>query len=430
MNRAAIVRGIQLIVAITLATFAYLLYDSIVEKKASLGAGLADIHPGWLVLAAVLALQEGLIGGLRAWVLGRVLFPALKLRTAIMSEFVLMFCSGVTPGQTAGPPTQAAVLAHAGMGVANAATTEFVIAACTILFFLTSAVGIFALKAADLFTVAGGAGISVLLGFAVVVYCTSLICLVLGAAYPGILKAMLRLVSRLFAPIWRALLRLAQRSTRLRARAEAALATPGAYTEKLAAGIDDCHEGFAVYIRRGKAAFGLAMLLTVGFFWVRYSVAYLILLGLGLSTVPSSFVTIGPPLFQIILVQSLLNFALYLSPTPGASGVAEAGSNVFMAAWVKGPDELPYLVLWRVLTLFLCMFVGGLYVFRFLGTDVLEKQVKEAEAAKRALEEARHLGTAAAAAPPTLIPDEPSPSAVSAAASEADVTPRLSRESS
>ena len=35
------------------------------------------------------------------------------------------------------------------------------------------------------------------------------------------------------------------------------------------------------------------------------------------------------------------------------------------------------------------MFVGGIYVFRYLGTDVLEKRVKEAEAAKRALEEAR-----------------------------------------
>ena len=35
------------------------------------------------------------------------------------------------------------------------------------------------------------------------------------------------------------------------------------------------------------------------------------------------------------------------------------------------------------------MFVGGLYVFRYLGTDVLEKRVNETEAAKQALEEAR-----------------------------------------
>ena len=38
--------------------------------------------------------------------------------------------------------------------------------------------------------------------------------------------------------------------------------------------------------------------------------------------------------------------------------------------------------LWRLLALFLCMFVGGIYVFRYLGTDVLEKRVKEADAEK------------------------------------------------
>lgn len=395
MNRAALVRGIQLIVAITLATFGYLLYDAIREQRASLSAGFANVNPAWLLFAAVLALQEGVIGGVRAWVLGRVLFPALSIRTAITSEFVLMFCSGVTPGQTAGPPTQAAVLAHGGMGVVNAATTEFVIAACTILFFLSSAVVIFALRAAGLFVVEGGPGINVLLAFTIGVYCFCLLCLILGAASPSVLKGMLRLVSRVLAPLFRGLLRLALRVKRLRPWAEERLRTRGVYTEKLAAGIDDCHEGFSVYVRRGKAAFGLAMLLTVAFFWVRFATAYFILLGLGIPTTPSSFVTIGPPIFQIILVQSLLNFALYLSPTPGASGVAEAGSTALMAPWVRGVYELPYLVLWRVLTLFLCMFVGGLYVFRYLGTDVLEKQVKEAEQAKKALEEARLVGGAA-----------------------------------
>ena len=88
---------------------------------------------------------------------------------------------------------------------------------------------------------------------------------------------------------------------------------------------------------------------------------------------------------QVVLIQALLNFALYLSPTPGASGVAEAGSTALMSPWVKGPYELPYLVLWRVLALFLCMFVGGIYVFRYLGTDVLEKRIKENEAEKERL---------------------------------------------
>ena len=38
--------------------------------------------------------------------------------------------------------------------------------------------------------------------------------------------------------------------------------------------------------------------------------------------------------------------------------------------------------------LFLCMFVGGIYVFRYLGTDVLEQRTKDIEAEKRALKAA------------------------------------------
>ena len=76
-----------------------------------------------------------------------------------------------------------------------------------------------------------------------------------------------------------------------------------------------------------------------------------------------------------------------MSPTPGASGVAELGSGSLMKPWVSGAYELPYLILWRILALFLCMFVGGIYVFRYLGTDVLEQRVKDAEAERRARED-------------------------------------------
>ena len=98
MNRAALIRGIQLIIVLTLGTFAFLLWRAVVVKQADLAQGLSDLQPGWLVLAVVLALQEGVCGGLRIWFLGRVLYPALRLRTAIVSEFVLMFTAGVTPG--------------------------------------------------------------------------------------------------------------------------------------------------------------------------------------------------------------------------------------------------------------------------------------------------------------------------------------------
>lgn len=387
MNRATIVRGIQLIVAITLATFAFLLYRGIQSQQADLAAGLAHVRPLWLVVAAALALQEGVFGGLRVWVLGRVLSPALRLRTAIVSEFVLMFVAGVTPGQAGAPPSQVAVLVHGGMRFVDVATAELLTAACTITFFLASAVLVYTLRATGLLVVAIGPEVDVLLGFSVAVFGGGLVALFLAAAHPPLLKGLIRALAVPAGALLRAGLRLLAKAPRFAALAARTLARRGAAEARLLRSVDEFHEGFRVYLRRGKRAYLTAQLLTFGFFCSRFAVAYFLLLGLGIPTTPKTFVTVGPPLVQVVIVQALLNFALYLSPTPGASGIAEAGSTALMSPWVSGPYALPYLVLWRVLALFLCMFVGGIYVFRYLGTDVLEEQIKENEEAKKALEE-------------------------------------------
>lgn len=392
MNRRTIVRGIQLIVGITLATFALLIYRGIESKQADLAAGFAHLQPGWLLLAAVCALQEGVFGGLRIYVLGRVLSTELRARTAIISEFVLMFCAGVTPGQAGAPPSQVAVLVNGGMRFVDVATALLLTAACTITFFLVSALVIFILRATGHFVVTGGTQVDYLLGLSVTVFGSGLIALVLCAAYPPLLKGVVRALAVPAGSLVRAVLRVLARVSRLRPWAEAQLARPGALRGRLVHSVDDFHQGFRTYLARGKRAYAVAQLLTFGFFCSRFAVAYFVLLGLGIPTTPRTFVTVGPPIVQVVLVQALLNFALYLSPTPGASGIAEAGSTALMAPWVGGVYELPYLVLWRILALFLCMFVGGIYVFRYLGTDVLERQVKEvnaASAAQRALEEAR-----------------------------------------
>ncbi|WP_437955353.1 lysylphosphatidylglycerol synthase transmembrane domain-containing protein [Sorangium sp. So ce119] len=398
MNRATLIRGIQLIVTLTLASFAYVLYSEIHDKQASLAAGLAHVRPGWLLVGAALALQEGVFGGLRIWVLGRVLWPGLRVRTAITSEFVLMFCAGVTPGQAGAAPSQAAVLVHGGMRLVDMATASLLAASCTVLFFLLSAVALFALRHGGMLVVQGGQQIEWLLLFTVVMFGAGLVALIAAAAYPPLLKAIVRALSVPLGKLLRAVLLGARRVPRLRARADAALAAPGSTTARLLRSVDEFHHGFRIYMRRGKRAYAAALLLTFGFFYSRFAVAYFILLGLGIPTSPSTFVSVGPPIFQVILVQTLLNFALYMTPTPGASGVAELGSNALMSPWVQGAFVVPYVVLWRVLALFLCMFVGGVYVFRYLGADVLEERVKQTEAEKRALEEATRVAEAARAA--------------------------------
>jgi hypothetical protein len=278
--------------------------------------------------------------------------------------------------------SQVAVLAHGGMRFVDVATAELMTAFCTVTFFLVSAVLIFTLRAAGLFDVGGGTEIDVLLGIAVTGFGIALLFLVACAAYPPIVKGFVKLTAPIVRPLFRAVLGLTSRTRWLGERSRRALDRRGALEARILQSVDECHAGFRIYLRRGKRAYLVAQLLTFGFFSSRFIAAYFILLGLGIPVVPSRFVAVGPPVFQVWLTQALLNFALYLSPTPGASGVAELGSNAMMSPWVHGGYIVPYLVAWRVLTLFLCMFVGGLYVFRYLGTDVLEKRVNEANADK------------------------------------------------
>ncbi|MFO0605250.1 MAG: flippase-like domain-containing protein [Polyangiales bacterium] len=388
MNRATLIRGIQLVIAITLGTFAFLLWRAVSVHRADLSAGLADLHPGWIAVASVFALQEGVCGGTRMFVLSRVLCPEVRYRTVVASEFVLMFVGGVTPGQLGAPVAQVATLVEGGMPFTAIATAELLTAFCTMSFFLLSAVALMSMRAAGLLAVPGAEALDVLVGFSALVFGAALAALLLCVLHPPFLKAAFRAAGGVLGAPKQALVRLARRTERLAAVGDHPLAAAGALTQRLVLSVDRVHDGFRVYARRGKLALATAFGLTVGFFWARFSVAYFLLLGLGLSTTPRPPVAPLPDFLQVIAVQSLLNFALYLSPTPGASGVAETGSNVLMSPWVDEAHALPYLVLWRVLALFLCMFIGGTYVFRYLGTDVLERRAKEAEAARRALEPA------------------------------------------
>ncbi len=394
MNRETLIRGIQLIIAITLGTFAFLLWRAVSVHRADLSAGLADLHPAWFAVAVLFALQEGVCGGTRMFVLSRVLCPEVRYRTVIASEFVLMFVGGVTPGQLGAPVAQVATLVEGGMPFAAIATAELLTAFCTITFFLLSAVGLMALRAGGLLTVPGAEALDVLVGFSALVFGAAFLALLLCVLHPPLLQGVFRRVGGALGGAKQRAVAALRGRERLAGLAGHALAAPGAVTERLIASVARVHEGFMVYLRRGKVALATAFGLTVAFFWARFAVAYFLLLGLGLSTTPRTPVAPLPDFLQVIAVQSLLNFALYLSPTPGASGIAETGSNVLMSPWVDEAHALPYLVLWRVLALFLCMFIGGTYVFRYLGTDVLERRAKEAEAARAALAPQRADGPA------------------------------------
>lgn len=91
------------------------------------------------------------------------------------------------------------------------------------------------------------------------------------------------------------------------------------------------------------------------------------------ATVPSFFtgLNINFNLAQVMGRMVLLNLVLYFTPTPGGSGVAEAGFVVLFSNILPNGVEGIMAVLWRFAAEYLPFLLGAVVTIRAFGSDVL-----------------------------------------------------------
>lgn len=91
------------------------------------------------------------------------------------------------------------------------------------------------------------------------------------------------------------------------------------------------------------------------------------------ATVPAYFtgLNIDFDLVQVMGRMVLLNLVLYFSPTPGGSGIAEAGFVVLFSNILPEGVEGIMAVLWRFTAEYLPFFLGAFVTIRAFGSDVL-----------------------------------------------------------
>ena len=82
---------------------------------------------------------------------------------------------------------------------------------------------------------------------------------------------------------------------------------------------------------------------------------------------------------QVMGRMVLLNLVLYFSPTPGGSGIAEAGFVVLFSKIL--PDGLAGImaVMWRFTAEYVPFLIGGAFCIKAFGTDVLNLLSKKEE---------------------------------------------------
>lgn len=327
-------RGFELFMLASVAGFVGLLiYGG--DLDAFLHAA-ARIKWGWMLAGLALASMDWFGGGLRLWVLARVIHPNPPVGGMILAGGMAAWASYITPLNSGAGPMMLYTMRRFGVPVPVAMAAVLMSFIATVAFFALAgplaillgagqALGqhgdLFGLSLYDLFL--GSLGIFGGLG----------VLLVVVIVFPGMVRD---LIKRLAS--WAA-----RRSSRLYARLEGLLA-----------GIDQAHASVVRFNSpKGWLALVWATLLSGPSHANKLLAGYVALRALDIQV---QFV-------DMLLVQTLITFLLYFAPTPGASGVAEVVSTAVMTS-IYLPRELTpiYTLIWRcILSYYTLAF--GFFVF-------------------------------------------------------------------
>ncbi|MEE9132332.1 MAG: lysylphosphatidylglycerol synthase transmembrane domain-containing protein [Gemmatimonadota bacterium] len=123
---------------------------------------------------------------------------------------------------------------------------------------------------------------------------------------------------------------------------------------------DEMHKGIVAYWREsGTLLFILAILSGAVHFGSRFVLGYVVLRG---------FVA-EAPFLQVVLLHIVLQYLLFVMPTPSGAGIGELITAAVMSPFLTPALVLPYVVVWRLFLNYGTVTVGGGLLLTWLGKD-------------------------------------------------------------
>ncbi|MFQ5679923.1 MAG: YbhN family protein [Gemmatimonadota bacterium] len=292
------------------------------SSGARLGEALAAARVAPLLAAALLGLTAPLLGGTRLWVLGRHLRPGFRWRDGFLAHLYNAFFGGLTPAGMGGGLGQYYRLRRTGLpgsqAVAILAATW--VGALSGLVVMGTTAALYLLARSELFAV--------------------------GGVFRGLLASILVAAAAAFLVVFfphrveRWLLGRRPRSRLPRWRRWLARAG-GRYRRSVSAFV---HDGRRAWLLNAACSWLIVL--------VKCVAGVAVLAALGISAAPASAVA-----------RQVLQFAvIYLSPSPGGSGLAELTALGFMTGLVPPALMAAFALLWRTTTAYLAIGVGGIGV--------------------------------------------------------------------
>ncbi len=316
--------GLQLFLAFSIVGF------FIVFQRASIGEtihNLAHFDPRYLALALGLVALDWMASGARIYIFARKVYRPITFGACMRSCFANVFLGGATPSQTGGAAAQVYVLYAEGMTVVDATVVCFVGGFLGTTIILLACAVIFSFMVHPEFVPVGLRTIS---GLSFTLFALILVAVLLSLLSP---KRFKRIVHGLM-----------QRVPKYGRRLEHSHAL-----EKLFDTVDRYHDLMTGFLVHSKLLFLAGLLLTAVIYLNKFTIAWVVLKGLGVHADP----------WSVLYMQVVLLLIFYFSPSPGASGFAEVTTMAVMDSVIPKGFEATFILLWRFFTLVLNMMIGA-----------------------------------------------------------------------
>ncbi len=337
MNRKKIILGIRIFVAISLLTqIGIFIFPSFYKINGSIHLAPHSLNFFMLLIAISVSWLEGPMGGLRTYYIMRVINPNVTFKSAVKASYGNIFLGAATPSQTGGGVAEIYFITRDGIPISEATAGTIMTFICT-LFFLTIAL----LLVYFLQDEAMGHFFSIMIKTAAIMMAIATTIFLVSVFFTNSVN---RIILYIFYSL-KTRGTIKDRHGRIEHR-----------LTRICEGLLN-YRGASIFMcRHGKAAMLLGFFFTCLFFATRFIIPYFIVRGLGMDA----------NLFVVMYIQLLITLITYFSPTPGGSGLAEISSLVLMGAFVTDALAPLYTVLWRLCSLYVNVFIGGVLLLREL----------------------------------------------------------------
>jgi len=321
--------GFTVFLAITIISATVILY---LDVDKNTWTGLKQIRPQYGLLAIILVLSQWLLNALRFKILINSFEKKVGFWTSFNAFMANIFMSAMTPSQSGGGPLQIYILTRTGIPVAEAFTGCLMGAVLTVVCLVISNIAVFLFKSS--FGIHFGHHMSAVFSVAFIIFLFVTLLFMLS-----IFK--IKLIKRIFGKITLFLFHFFKIKKRFTT------------TKKVMRGLEQYSKCMLTFAGAKRYRVFIAGLITMLCLCVNSLIAPVLLAGLNIKQ----------DVTKVFLIQFIIFFISYFSPTPGGSGFAEF-SNYWVMASVNVEQNMlgVYTLIWRFFTSFIGVGVGGLIV--------------------------------------------------------------------